>query len=100
MPRTMTHIPGGGPPVGDGDGAGDGPGAGWAGVGDGPGAGWVGAGDGPGAGWAGDGLGPGAGVVGDGPLGDVGAGLGCPAAAGCPGPGERLAMATGWAWRR
>ena len=89
MPRTMTHIPGGGPPVGDGDGAGDGPGAG-------P----VGLGDGPGAGWVGDGWGPGAGVVGDGLPGDVGAGLGCPDAAGCPGPGESLATATGWAWRR
>lgn len=85
MPRTTTHIPGGGPPVGDGDGAGDGPGAGPVGRG---------------AGWVGDGSGPGAGVVGDGLPGDVGAGLGCPAAADCPGPGGSLAMATGWARRR
>jgi hypothetical protein len=38
-------------------------------------------------------------MVGDGLPGDVEAGLGCPDAAGCPGPGESLATATGWAWR-
>jgi hypothetical protein len=86
------HVPGEPPvPVGDGDGDGAGDG-----LGDGPGAGPVG----PGAGPVGDGLGPGAGVVGDGLPGEVVTGLGCPDAAGCPGPGESLATATGWAWRR
>jgi hypothetical protein len=85
MPRTMTHIPGV-PTVVEGDG--DGAGAGW--VGDGAG---EGAGDGAGAG-AGAGAGPGAGLA-----GDVGAGRGFPEEAGCPGPGETLATATGWTGR-